>query len=763
MKKTVRAEVNNFTKGLITEASPLNFPENAYIDGVNYETDRKGLISRRLGIDYEDSYVKRATPTLSADVSTVKLSTFKWTNVSGNSENDFLVVQIENTLQFYNLSESVLSNAGYKASLLISSFPTNVSYTFASLEGVLIVAAGVDTFAVVSYDGTSFSVTYDRIKTRDLWGVEVTEVTQYETDPTYRGSVYDQKHWYNLQNQSWGVPRRNSVGAYVDPLIQYYNDLGVYPSNSEAVWAGLQFQPVTGGVTFERIYTNLYTELLGASVKSAKGYYIIDALNRGASRTSEFVNNKNKYSATLSVASVSLPSDITSGGAKIVTDYAGRIWYGGFEGEVTGGDSHSPNYSNFLFFSQIIRDKTGFSKCYQAGDPSSREETEVIETDGGYLRISGAKNIISMVVLDSSLIVICDNGVWAITGGSDYGFTATSYKVDKLSTFGGLGPGSVVAEGNRIFFWSTDGIYVIAKDQYGSLVVDNITVKTIQTFYNNIPAVSKLEAIGTYDQSDKKIRWLYKQGTRFTSGSATNELILDTTLSSFTVFEIFNISPNTAEVVSCFAAQPFETGVADSLVFSSVDQVLSSTDDVIVEEAIKVDSLQSVRYLVLVKGSLTNSVTFAHYKNQQFLDWESENAEGIDAAGYFLTGAQTAGDSSVAKQVPYLTMHFKRTEENVGADLVPLKQSGCFFRVQWSFSDTINSKKWSPLQQAYRYRRAKYVEDALDTYDTGFELITSKSKVRGRGPAFALYVTTEPLKDCQIYGWNVSLNGNSNG
>ena len=762
MKKTVRAEVNNFTKGLITEASPLNFPENAYIDGVNFETDRKGITRRRLGIDYEDSYVKRDTPALSSDVASVKLSTFKWTNVNGNSENDFLVVQIENTLQFYDLAASVLSGAGYKSSLVVSSFPTDVAYTFASLEGVLVVAAGVDTFAIVSYDGTTFSVTYDRIKTRDLWGVEVTENTQYETDPTFRGAIYDQKHWYNLQNQSWGIPRRNSANALVDPLIQYFNDLGVYPSNSEAVWAGLQFQPVTGGVTFERIYTNLYTELLGASVKSAKGYYIIDALNRGASRMSEFVNNKAKYTATLSVASVTLPSDITSGGARIVTDFAGRIWYGGFEGTVTDGDARSPNYSNFLFFSQIIRDKTGFSKCYQAGDPSSREETEVIETDGGYLRISGAKNIISMVVLDSSLIVICDNGVWAITGGSDYGFTATSYKVDKLSTFGGLGANSVVAEGNRIFFWAADGIYVIAKDQYGALVVDNITVKTIQTFYNNIPAVSKLEAIGTYDQSAKKIRWLYKSGTRFAADSSTRELILDTTLSSFSVFQVFNTSPNNTEVVSLFSSQPFETGLEDTPVFSETDEVMSDVEDVVVEESVKVDGLQSVRYLVLVRGESNNYVTFAHYKNSQFLDWEAEDDEGVDAAAYFLTGAQTAGDSAVAKQIPYLTMHFKRTEENVDENLVPLKQSGCLFRVQWSFANTINSKKWSPLQQAYRYRRARYVEDVLDDYDNGFELVTSKSKVRGRGPSFAMYVTTEPLKDCQIYGWSISLNGNSN-
>lgn len=48
---------SNFSKGLITEASALAFPENAYVSGDNVEIDIKGKASRRLGIDIEPGVV----------------------------------------------------------------------------------------------------------------------------------------------------------------------------------------------------------------------------------------------------------------------------------------------------------------------------------------------------------------------------------------------------------------------------------------------------------------------------------------------------------------------------------------------------------------------------------------------------------------------------------------------------------------------------------------------------------------------------------
>lgn len=759
-KPSTRAEVNNFIKGFITEASPLNYPANASLDEENFELNRDGSRDRRLGMGYEPSFTRNLSAITPAEADTAKFSTFRWLSVAGSLDNDFLVVQIEQTLKFFDINVDSLSSEGFIAEITLSSFPANTLYSFTSLEGALVVASGVDTVAVVTYDGTNFSVVYERLLVRDSWGIEVTGVTSYETDAAYRGA-YDVAHAYNLQNQSWGIPRKNSAGTLVDPTTQYFNDLGKYPSNSETVWTGLQFQPVTGGTTFERIYTNLYEEILGATVVATKGYFVIDALRRGASRIQQFLDNHTKY-PTLSTPVITAPSDVTLGGAKVVTEFAGRVWYSGFSGEVIDGDKRSPDFSNFVFFSQLVRNRSDFNKCYQEGDPSSRDSTDLVDTDGGFIRVAGAKGIISLVNLESSLIVIATNGVWQISGGADYGFTATNYKITKISAFGGLSQSSVVIEGGRAFFWSEDGIYVIAKDNLGNLGVVNITQTTIQTFYESIPSASKEEASGVYDAIGKKIRWLFKTGTRFGVDSVTKELVLDTSINAFYKNNISTLSNNTVQIVDLFISAPFKRGITLTNVYSGPELVLSDVDTVVSGEVIRSTGIQSTRYLAVEIKNGNVYTTFSYYNDSDFLDWKDVDTVGEDAQAFLLAGQNTAGDSAIAKQMPYLIMYFTRTESGVDANLNPLNQSGCFMRCQWDFSNTIVSNKWSALVQTYRYRRALTVTSVDDPYDNGFSVIATKSKVRGRGKAFSLYLETEPLKDCRILGWNISLNGNSN-
>ncbi len=759
-KTAARAEVNSFIKGLITEASPLNYPPNSSLDEQNFELNRNGSRDRRLGLGLEPNFVYQAIVTPAVSIPEAKINSFKWINVAGSIENEFLVVQIEKHLKFYDLGEESISSTGYLGEVELTQFPAGADYSFTSLEGLLIVVGGVEVVAQVTYTGSSFTIAYDRLKVRDSWGVEVTGVPSYETDKSFRG-VYDAKHYYNLQNQSWGIPRKNSGGTLVDPITLYSGDLGVYPSNSETVWAGLQFQPVVGGVTFERVYTNLYTEVLGTDVLAGKGYYIIDLLRRGQSRIDAFAANKVKYPQQ-TIAAVALPADITSGGAKIVSQFAGRVWYSGFNGSVTGGDARSPYLDNFVTFSQLVRNKTDFNKCYQEGDPASRENTDIVDTDGGFVRVLGAKNIIALLNLDSHMIVIAENGVWTISGGSDYGFSATNYKVTKVSSFGGLSSSSVVIEGGRAFYWSESGIYVIAKDQYGSFGVTNITESTIQTYFENIPNTSKRDCIGIYDSVGRKIRWVFKQGTPFGTDSITTELVLDTVISAFYKNVIGRLAPNNIEVMGAFTSLPFRRGTNTNSVYVGTDEVFSLTEGVVTSKSLRESGIQSARYIAVRISGGVASLTFAYMNDITFTDWKAADGVGADAKAYLLTGVSTAGDSSTDKQIPYLVMHFKRTESGVTDQFVPDNPSGCLMRCQWDFADSIQSGKWSQLIQVYRYNQARFVTNQFDEYDTGFELITTKNKVRGRGKAFSIYLETEPAKDCRVTGWSITLSGNTN-
>lgn len=763
-KQGSRAEVNSFIQGLITEASPLNFPANASVDEENFELNRDGTRDRRLGMDLEDGYTYR--PTTLTSLTDTKINTYKWYSVAGDNSDEFLVVQIGRSLEFFDLAKDPLSSTGFINHVEISEFSPGVRYSFASVEGKLVVASGADAVAVVSYNRFLNTFTYEliRLKVRDMWGVQEA-ISQYETDTSYRGVTLDNTHTYNLQNQSWGIPRKDKAGNLANPISVYIGELFKVPSNSEVVWTGLQFQPIvtTGTSTadpYERIYTNLYTEVLGADINAAKGYYIIDVLRRGQSRSSAFIANSAKY-PEIGWSGISIPVDYTPGGAKIVAEFSGRIFYTGFSGEVAGGDARSPTLSNYVLFSQLVKNTNDLSKCYQEGDPTSRENSDIVDTDGGFLRVSGAKRIISLQNIGSHLIVIADNGVWAITGGGDYGFSATNYKVSTISTYGCLSDSSIVVDGGKVFFWSEDGIYVIGRDQFGELTVNSITQTTIQTLYESIPNISKESSVGVYDPFSKKIRWLYKTGTLFTTSSVTKELVLDTVLSAFYQNRLMNLGDNSLELLSMFPAAAFRKGETFDGVVVGEDSVVVVSDTVGITTTIRSSGTQSIRYLVVKKGVGSIAFTFSTYNNVKFLDWEEVDGVGIDAKAFLTTGAQTAGDSAIAKQIPYLIMHFRRTEEGVDTFGVPLKQSSCLVRSQWDWANTANSRKWSSLFQAYRYRRPLLSVGPSDLYDNGFETVVSKSKLRGRGKAFAMYLETEPEKDCRILGWSLTVNGNT--
>lgn len=773
-KQSTRVDVNTFAQGLITEASPLNFPPNASVNEENFEINRDGSRDRRRGMDLETPNTLISTGRIAPNFSTYGSSSYVWTNVAGNGGLEFVVVQIENVLYFFDSSKASLTSEGFSSTLILNEFPSGVTYSFATVDGFLVVVSGADNIAAVEYKNGFFSYTLKRLKVRDVWGIQIAgegENDLYDQDDNYRGNAaISNRVIYNLQNQSWGIPRRQglpptpaTVDALVDPLTYFYISHGArYPSYSETVSAGLQFKAVNPTASSiqqpsEQMFPYLYDDVRGNTVRAAKGYFIIDLLRRGQSRVEESNINRARY-PLLERSLTETNPDFSPGGPNVVKQFAGRIFYAGFSGVVIGGDALSPSLSNFILFSQVVRNLADIEKCYQAGDPTSREGNDIVDTDGGFIKVAGADKIVGLRQLGGALIVFATNGIWKISGGSDYGFGATNHKVDKLSSVGTLSPHSIVEEVGKLYYWAKDGIYTIGPDQFESLKVDNISQKTIQSFYERLSAISKENAIGVYDIYSKKVRWIYNEGVAFTNTSQCMELVFDTVIGCFYPNRIGRIN-NSVEVTSLFTTSPFVIGIDPVPVEVGSDPVYAVADLVTVDQEVRKSGTQAVKYVSLVDQNGFLNICFSFYNNQGFLDWQRVNNIGVDAKAFLISGAQTVGDSSVDKQIPYIFMHFRRTETGVNSDGSLINESGCYMRCQWDFANTINSKKWSPLVQAYRYVLPRLILDS--DYDTGFEIITTKNKLRGRGKAFALYLETQPAKDCRILGWNISINGNA--
>ena len=68
VKPITKVEITSFSKGFLTEASPLNFPADATRDEENFELNINGSRDRRLGVDFENNYQLRSTGYNSTDL-----------------------------------------------------------------------------------------------------------------------------------------------------------------------------------------------------------------------------------------------------------------------------------------------------------------------------------------------------------------------------------------------------------------------------------------------------------------------------------------------------------------------------------------------------------------------------------------------------------------------------------------------------------------------------------------------------------------------
>lgn len=762
-------EVNSFIRGLITEASPLTFPDNASLDERNFVLNIDGSRDRRLGVDYETDYQELTSAQPIPATGELAFSTFNWENAGGDPEEELVVVQIGNRLSFFDSLSDPLSSGQVGSDFEVGAGAK--SYSYASIDGDLVVATGDGDIQIFSYDGATITNTTARIRTRDQWGVEDVYESQDLYDPKYltvrpRGpnganpdNITDE-HLYNLRNQSWGVPRLSGTDrtSSRDPLVIFEADLFDYPSNADVVHGGVLTDPNdTSDPPRERLFPYKIEEV-DSNSEAPKGFFIIDALNRSASREEAYeIQCGTAIIGNNSLQLGSLPQDATPGGASCVAEFAGRVFYGGFSGELTGGDNNSPRLSSYIFFSRLVKHTRDITLCYQSGDPTDRDEPDVIATDGGFIRLQGAHGIRRIENVGNALVVLADNGVWLIRGEAGVGFSATAYESVKLTDRGCVSPDSVVVVDNSLLYWSEDGIYSIEPNSVQDYVATNVTHTTISGFYDNITEDEKRTVKGFFDSFDRRATWIYNNNLNTTTD--VKVLTLDVRLGAFYPYDIAQPSGGQyPKMVAAVQVPPYISGTTVDNVVVNGDQVQAALEDVQVSSSVRDASLRELKFLTITGTNVSDQpmYTFSSYSNQNFLDWETFDGTGTDAAAYLITGYLTGGDSSREKFVPNIYFHFKRTEEGfeiVDGDVVATKPSSCLVQARWDWANSANSNRWGREFQAYRYTRHYIPELITDPYDSGFETLVTRNRLRGKGQALSMKISSEAGKDLRILGW----------
>ena len=770
-RSTLAVELNTFVAGLITEATPLTFPANASLDEDNFVLDRKGSRQRRLGMDLEDGAVYINTGLMTPTTNTFPITTHRWRNAGGSPDRDLLVVQMSNKVQIFNLNSQPVS-AGLLFTHTFSAEVSGNRFSYAVVDGLLVFATGGQDIHIFEYvPPSTFTITTRRLMVRDQFGIEavLSDGTNLRegTGVAIRPREQNLRHIYNLRNQSWAEPRKIEIEeVLVDPIKDFRSKASnKFPSNSDSVNYALyaDTNDADDRLTERFISKDLVSNPVG-TFPAPRGYFIIDAIDRGTSRVSEYQKLRAR-NPQLGFPIDSLPLDSSNGGATVITEYAGRVWYAGFPGEIVDGDAHSPRMASYVLFSQLVDDTSDITSCYQDGDPTSKEDPDLLDTDGGFIRIDGAYGIVGLVNVGSAIMVVASNGVWMIQGGSDYGFKATNYLVTKITNRGCEGAGTLVVVDNTFMYWSDDGIYSVAPSQFGDYQATNLTRNTIQSLYDRVTTTQRSSATGVYDTYSQKVRWVFNN--RLDGDGEVRELILDLTLGAFSTHSIKNLSESRLPlVIGGFTMPPFMVGIIEDAVTVNGEQVTVSADDVFVNAEVLQPNLTEVVYLTIVSTSPTIRYSFSYYKDTNFKDWESIDGVGVDANAFLLTGWMSANDYQRYKQVPYITFHFNKTEngfeEDEVGDWAPLNPSSCMVSAPWDWANHANSGQWGRKFQAYRFKRHYIPSDISDTFNNGYRTVVTKNKLRGKGKVVSLLIETEPEKDCQLLGWSMVITSNGN-
>lgn len=759
-RQVAQAEINAFVKGLITEASPLTFPDNASLDEKNMVIHRDGSRRRRYGMDLEEDFVSiDSGQSVSSD--TAYLS-FNWKAPGGYAEKEFAVVQTGTRISFFDVTSTPISGNLLGTYNILSDSTEQCS--LATVDGLLTVASGTGSIYVFNYDG-SLSYTSDRLKIRDLFGVEDILDGEDLLDAgglLTRPSTLTDAHLYNLRNQTFALPRKGmgAGGVIQDTLKPFYNANKVFQSNSDSAIPYLyaQTEITKDRNTVRYIDTDAFANPMG-SYRAPMGYFIIDALKRGASRTEQEQKLRDTYPELVYSVS-SLPADYTPGGATVVSGYGGRMFFGGFSSQITDGDSESPRLGSYLLFSRLVKHTSDIFKCYQDGDPTSKEDPDLVDTDGGFMRIDGAADIKGLYDLGEVLMVIAGNGVWSVSGGSGYGFKSTDYKVTKITSHGSVSGSSVVVVDNSLMFWGQDGIYSVAQNQYGDWTASNITTNTIQSYIDDIPYLSKVRAQGIFDSYTRTARWLINN--YFGATGTPTELIFDTTLGAFYPAEFSKITDNYPIPVSYITVPPFRVSDEELLVSDSSNNIVadSSGDSLSVDSTVIDSDTSEIMYITALETSGNLTFTFSLYRDEDFLDWKSVDGTGVDAAAYLLTGWTGAGDYQRTKSIPYMTVYSIKTETGFDSDYNPTNPSSILVQSQWSWTNLAESGKWSPFFQAYRHRRMWMPSSSGSAFDDGEYVVTTRNKIRGSGRVISFLFKTEAGKDFYLLGWSLLMNVN---
>lgn len=792
MPRNVAASVeNNFIRGLITEASGLNFPENACTDTYDCNFELTGDVSRRNGFDFETNY---ATKTIDRTGGVVV--TYLWKDVAGNGNLTLLVVQVGETLYFYDaVQSSTVSNGALATTIDLTTYmpvgapsPSTVECQFSTGNGYLFVTHPTLESFYVSYDSTTSTATAAQIslKIRDFLGIS--EAVDVENRP----AALTSSHHYNLANQGWGTSAYGqytssssitpSVGSHAftvaslgpwvagdkifiwsksslqGTVTSFHYMQGVVASYSGTTLTVTvaSFGPTSPSaladwqIASEPDYATMFQQTMGVYPSNADVWWDFKNLNedfdprstaahvdRGGTESPNghyILDVYNEDRATIS--GISGPAAVTTGYYRASTSafFSGRVFYSGISYE---------GYAGNIYFSQLLKpgatDQFGY--CYQRSDPTSEILFDLLPNDGGVISIPEAGTILKLWSMQGGLIAFATNGIWQISGSIGIGFVANDFVVRKIASIRAISASSFVDIGGFPAWWSAEGIYLLQPDSTGSTVtIKSLTDESILTFYKGIPTTCKKQARGYFDLVTKKVQWLFRSteaGTVEEIYEYDRVLIFNARTASFNPW---TISASTVKIHGLFVVDNVAGLLTPNTVIDdATNTVVDDAGNTVVAYSISTSVIApAFKYLVSYSNAGSYDFTVAGESDTNYTDWVTYDAVGVDYTSYFISGYKVHGNAQRKFQSNYVYI-FSKT--------IPSQYN---FQALWDYANTGDSGSWS--SQSHQ---------SVVVSDTNYDIKHNRLKVRGQGLTLQFKVYSSAGQPFRIVGWSTWETGNA--
>jgi hypothetical protein len=722
----------SFVGGLITEVTSLEFPPNASVDELNCDLLKDGSRRRRMGMEYETSHAL-STETVT---DTVVITTGLWGNVGEQAGIEFVVVQTDFKLFFYQqtgdsalstnrVKETFVSGTDYVLDMQPFESPTGRGAGFtpvqlASVRGALVVTSPELNTFYITRDLTTgaFTTTEISFKIRDFeylgdvsnYGTNSSTLATFATEPDYEKRIYDT--W----NTGW-VANQNE-----NPLTQFTGSETAYPALTHPWYSG---KNATGNWNLTE-----WKRVAPGNTLLTNGHFIVDLYDKDRGTPIGIGTDLD---------------EVEESRFSCISAYAGRVFYSGMNTSTAGSGSK-------VFFSQLL--EFGFNnigKLHSINDPTSEYSSDLLDTDGGYITIPEAHSIKRLHVFGADLYVFAENGVWKISGVDDV-FRATEYSVSKISEDGLIRVGSFVNAQGRPYWWSNSGIFTFVANDLGDIRPKNLSAQSIQTYWDLSTSGVRDSVKAVYDETNRRVMWLTKTAGEAKDNKLNRILIFDEILQAFYPWTIEDQATDTSYI----AGAVFDSGVTSLTIEYNINDNLfdvvidAAGNNVVVSKVDRLLANSKIKFLV-VDGT-TSKVTFAEPTGVDFLDW------GETSYSSFVVGAYNFfGDLETRKTTTYLTVFSKVTETGwvINGDATgydPVRPSSLKVESYWDYKKTPSST----AQQAYRYKYPPVVDPAaLNTFDYPETTVISRIKTRGRGRVGQFKFSSEAGKDFHILGYNV--------